>query len=768
MIRIDPSRTGDIRRAYHAEIRRRFNDLALAIRDYIANQDAFNLNQSPAKFDIPLIRNAYEFATTDDKLKAFQVWLKTQITTKVLGSEQPETPWLAKYTESAYKRGITRAWLDTAKDRGADITKPSGFLEGSQAQFVRQTFSHPERTSKIKMAATRDFAELKGITDSMSAKMSTIFADGMANGRGAGPVARELVAQTGMDRKRADRLARTEIIHYHSEGQLDGFEDLGVEEVGIMAEVLTADDEKVCPICSGKTGKSYTIAQARGIIPFHPNCRCCWIPSTSRSRNKGKKPLKGLKTPSGRAKQESAKGKKVMAPAPTLWGLQPTGVMRWMGSQGWSLQEAEKVLTEKGISFSPNTLKTQLRWGKVGHELKPAALTVDQAAELNVIRFGKVIVPPPIKPPVIKPLPPVPVPIAPPVIKPLEPMVEVKLRPEPEKKTEAKDKPPAWITFSGKPDEFTKKVWAELGGDPAGGVEKYRRVGKVIRDEINKDPEVSRLRDVLEFAESSEAEWMKKRLPVQQTMDRITRELMSLKPTDPAKDELRVKLGKAKVERDAIVREHTNAMNTKALAKANHEKEMKATAVKTLKRVRDFGGAPLDTTADSDRRMVNDLQAAAESLPTDWMKAVASKTMSVEHTERGYFNKGVGTFQKPQIALSSDDKWDHNHHSVGMHELTHAVEAFYRSNGFLKLGPMEQSFVQSRIKPGEKLTMIGGQVGEMGYKDEFLSHYIGRDYGDTTSFEVMSMGVEGVLGGRNVVMGDEDLSHFVLGVLAGF
>jgi SPP1 gp7 family putative phage head morphogenesis protein len=73
-------------------------------------------------------------------------------------------------------------------------------------------------------------------------------------------------------------LARTEIIRAHAEGTLNNFELAGLENVELQAEFLTAGDDRVCPICSALSGKIYSIKEARGIIPVHPNCRCTWLP----------------------------------------------------------------------------------------------------------------------------------------------------------------------------------------------------------------------------------------------------------------------------------------------------------------------------------------------------------------------------------------------------------------------------------------------------------------------------------------------------------
>jgi hypothetical protein len=47
-----------------------------------------------------------------------------------------------------------------------------------------------------------------------------------------------------------------------------------------LVEVLTAGDDDVCPICEAiAENNPYTIAEARGLIPAHPNCRCAFVPA---------------------------------------------------------------------------------------------------------------------------------------------------------------------------------------------------------------------------------------------------------------------------------------------------------------------------------------------------------------------------------------------------------------------------------------------------------------------------------------------------------
>ena len=73
-------------------------------------------------------------------------------------------------------------------------------------------------------------------------------------------------------------IARTAIIMAFAEGQLTEFENWGVTGVTAEVEFATAGDDKVCNKCASMEGQVYTIAEARGVIPIHRNCRCMWLP----------------------------------------------------------------------------------------------------------------------------------------------------------------------------------------------------------------------------------------------------------------------------------------------------------------------------------------------------------------------------------------------------------------------------------------------------------------------------------------------------------
>lgn len=275
-LRLDPTRTTALRGRYIAAMRRRFMVVAHAVYDLVGKRDVLGL-APPGPLKLNIEAGEWRFETDSRKVGLFLAWLQEQIDNGILETvgDVGDT-WPVEYVLSAYKVGVVRAFTDTLP--AAAVGNPA-FYAGTKAQFLQEAFASPVAVSKLQLLFTRNFEQLRGITADMSAKMARVLTEGLARGDHPYDVAKALVKTIdGISRQRAEKLARTEIIYAHAEGQLDSFERLGLEEVGLAAEWSTAGDERVCPRCAAEEGKIYSIREAHGLIPLHPNCRCCWLP----------------------------------------------------------------------------------------------------------------------------------------------------------------------------------------------------------------------------------------------------------------------------------------------------------------------------------------------------------------------------------------------------------------------------------------------------------------------------------------------------------
>lgn len=244
--------------------------------------------------------------TDPRKVQEFQRWLATQIQTDIIEEEEEtlDQAYWQKYVEEGYRKGAGRAFDDTRKVAlSSDASGVSDFYRGTREEFLRSAFAQPVAIEKVQLLTSRVFTDLKGVTEAMSVQMARALADGLVQGDNPRKIARDMVGPGSplekIGKRRAQLIARTEIIRAHAEGQLDAFENLGVENVGVAAEWSTAGDDRVCPLCQPLEGTVMPVKEARGLLPRHVQCRCAWIPAnvgedkTEKTRVRFKDPKTG-------------------------------------------------------------------------------------------------------------------------------------------------------------------------------------------------------------------------------------------------------------------------------------------------------------------------------------------------------------------------------------------------------------------------------------------------------------------------------------------
>lgn len=257
------------------EASRRFRELAKRIREVIVDEDGFGLRE-PDPNVIPLVANRgrFEFPRSSQKVEAFLAWLEQAEAAGILTvTGGPPTVsgrvrWADRYIETAYQRGIADAGR---KLRGAGVDVGE--------TWIANAFNRPIHADRVGLIFTRVYRQLKGITDAMDQQISRTLAQGIAEGRGPQYIARALAADVhSIGIRRARVLARTEVIGAHADATINAFEEAGIAGVEVESEFATARDNRVCERCEALEGRVFSLRQARGVIPVHPNCRCAWIP----------------------------------------------------------------------------------------------------------------------------------------------------------------------------------------------------------------------------------------------------------------------------------------------------------------------------------------------------------------------------------------------------------------------------------------------------------------------------------------------------------
>jgi SPP1 gp7 family putative phage head morphogenesis protein len=280
ILSVDPTRTLTLRKRLVSVLNRKFRVLKGLVNESVVANDCFGLGITTNEALRP---GEFAFLTDPEKTQQFMTWFQTQITLGVLElstTQQIGTAvnafWMNAYIDTAYKKGMQRARTELQK-KGYPI---------SPERSVNADFNLPIHVDRVGLLHTRAYTGLKGITDEVDKQISSILAQGMAEGKSPAELAREMNKKIdSIGKNRATLLARTEIIRSHHHATIQEYENWGAVGVTVLAEWQTAGDGRVCEKCNAiarrktKFGNGvYTLSQALPMIPVHPQCRCVCLP----------------------------------------------------------------------------------------------------------------------------------------------------------------------------------------------------------------------------------------------------------------------------------------------------------------------------------------------------------------------------------------------------------------------------------------------------------------------------------------------------------
>lgn len=275
--RTDPTRTKTTRRRFSQHLRARFDALKWHINRALVDRDVFGLSSGRGNSvaenvdtDRDVTPSPKQWADIPDAeaIAAFDSWLDSAMDREILEKYEGDT-----YLREGYLKGVKHA--DSGL-RGADLADPD-------VDNVAAVLRRPVHRDGLGRIYTRTYQSLEGVTEATANQMRRELADGLARGDNPRKIARNLndrVEKIG--RTRATVVSRTEVIRAHSESSLTRYKEIAGPEttVTVRAEVLTADDDRVCEECASLEGRAFSLDEARGVIPIHPQCRCTWLPKT--------------------------------------------------------------------------------------------------------------------------------------------------------------------------------------------------------------------------------------------------------------------------------------------------------------------------------------------------------------------------------------------------------------------------------------------------------------------------------------------------------
>lgn len=289
----DPTRTTTLRNSFARAMRVRFSSFRKTLKKSIIEQDCFGLEEINVQG--VAAKREFDFIRSSDKVNAFMKWMRRQMDMELLEihimqqtGEAIESAWTNTFIKDSYKRGVIRA-------RNELRNIQSGVASIEETGGIDIAMQNPFHADRLGVLYTRVFRDLKGITDAMDLQISRVLTMGIMDGDNPRLLAKKLDAVIrggGADlgitdtlgryipaERRAQILARTEIIRAHHLATVQEYRNWGLAGVKVKAEFTTAGDNRVCSRCADLEGEIYTLDQIQNKIPVHPQCRCIALPA---------------------------------------------------------------------------------------------------------------------------------------------------------------------------------------------------------------------------------------------------------------------------------------------------------------------------------------------------------------------------------------------------------------------------------------------------------------------------------------------------------
>lgn len=249
--RDEPTRTKTLRKTYAQRLRGRWDAIMAALRKGIIEFDAFGL-RTEALVDPP--RN-FDFDREPKQVKRFDQWLQRQTEREILQQYGQDNQWVRR----AYQRGVSDA-----------RTELRTLQLGQSGEVTASTLQLPVHREQLQALYTRNYGALQGMTDASANQMRRVLSEGLGSEQGPKAIARDLADRIDhVGKHRSNLIARTEVMHSHNRARATEWQRAGVEQV----EILIAPG--ACEECIAlKAGDPYSVEEAPGLLPQHPQCRC--------------------------------------------------------------------------------------------------------------------------------------------------------------------------------------------------------------------------------------------------------------------------------------------------------------------------------------------------------------------------------------------------------------------------------------------------------------------------------------------------------------
>lgn len=177
-----------------------------------------------------------------------------------------------EFVQAAYREGA-------AKNRAA-LARQSPVYAAYRPDLRSVLLSDPYRR-RLELLAAREFEEMQNLSGRVKSTMAQVLTQGMASGLGPREIAANLTRQTGIEERRAERIARTEINFAHNVARMDqaqeARQELGIKSLEMHVSALSPTTRKTH---RARHGTLHTVQDQRAWWARDANAINCYLPGT--------------------------------------------------------------------------------------------------------------------------------------------------------------------------------------------------------------------------------------------------------------------------------------------------------------------------------------------------------------------------------------------------------------------------------------------------------------------------------------------------------
>lgn len=214
----------------------------------------------------------YEFRTLPNILA--QLLEETgRLVDQFLGADTLRNWFTVDYVIPAYEKGSGAAW----RNLGVQSTEYAALRPTLTSLLQSAPYQN-----RIGLIRAREFELMKGLSANVKQGLSQQLTAGLAQGIGPREIAKNITAQTGIEERRAERIARTEVNQALRTARMDETQDAS-GRLGIRVKVmhLSALSPTTRATHAARSGQLYTVQEERDWFAEGGNAINCYLPGTA-------------------------------------------------------------------------------------------------------------------------------------------------------------------------------------------------------------------------------------------------------------------------------------------------------------------------------------------------------------------------------------------------------------------------------------------------------------------------------------------------------